>query len=186
LLLCVKLLLREIEPLRTFIVSQASLALCYKCNANKGARDNIYFRAIREGMNRREPDCIFCATTDQKVVAQNELAFALSDNYPVTPLHTLIIPRRHAPNYFDLYDPERRAAVVQGSIAYFGKYSIDEATHVLTVDLEGSTFPNFTGGTQTRILSFNVRRGDVFQSYAVDGPQRQGDLPTREIAGAIR
>ena len=33
-------------------------------------------------------------------------------------------------------------------------YSIDEATHVLTVNIEGSTFPNFTDGTQTRILSF--------------------------------
>ena len=25
----------------------------------------------------------------------------------------------------------------------------------LTVNIEGSTFPNFTGGTQTRILSFD-------------------------------
>jgi hypothetical protein len=50
---------------------------------------------------------------------------------------------------------EENRAVIQGSIAYFGTYSIDEATHVLTVDIEGSTFPNFTGGRQTRILSFN-------------------------------
>jgi hypothetical protein len=34
-------------------------------------------------------------------------------------------------------------------------YSIDEVTHVPTVNVEGSTFPNFTGGTQTRILSFD-------------------------------
>ena len=51
--------------------------------------------------------------------------------------------------------PEENKAVVQGTIAYFGTYSIDEATHVLTVNVEGSTFPNFTGGTQTRILSFD-------------------------------
>jgi lipocalin-like protein len=50
--------------------------------------------------------------------------------------------------------PEENKAIVQGSIAYFGTYTIDEATHVLTVNVEGSTFPNFTGGTQTRILSF--------------------------------
>jgi len=49
---------------------------------------------------------------------------------------------------------EENKAVVQGAIAYFGTYTIDEATHVLTVNVEGSTFPNFTGGTQTRILSF--------------------------------
>jgi len=51
--------------------------------------------------------------------------------------------------------PEENKAIVQGSIAYFGTYSIDEATHVLTVNIEGSTFPNFIGGTQTRILSFD-------------------------------
>jgi hypothetical protein len=50
--------------------------------------------------------------------------------------------------------PEENQAIVKGSIAYFGTYSIDEATHVLTVNVEGSTFPNFTGGMQTRILSF--------------------------------
>jgi len=47
------------------------------------------------------------------------------------------------------------AAAVQGCIAYFGTYTIDEATHVITVNVEGSTFPNFIGGTQTRILSFS-------------------------------
>jgi hypothetical protein len=51
--------------------------------------------------------------------------------------------------------PKENQAIVQGSIAYFGTYSIDEATHVLTVNIEGSTFPNFTSGTQTRILSFD-------------------------------
>ena len=51
--------------------------------------------------------------------------------------------------------PGENKAIVQGIIAYFGTYSIDEATHVLTVNIEGSTFPNFTGGTQTRILSFD-------------------------------
>src|SRR5262245_23462536 len=35
--------------------------------------------------------------------------------------------------------PEENKAIVQGSIAYFGTYSIDEATHVLTVNIEGSS-----------------------------------------------
>ncbi len=51
--------------------------------------------------------------------------------------------------------PDENNSVVQGSIAYYGTYTIDEATRVITVKVEGSTFPNFTGGTQTRILSFN-------------------------------
>jgi hypothetical protein len=51
--------------------------------------------------------------------------------------------------------PEENKAIVQGTIAYFGTYTIDESIHVLTVNVEGSTFPNFDGGTQTRILSFS-------------------------------
>jgi len=50
---------------------------------------------------------------------------------------------------------DENGAIVQGSIAYYGTYTIDEATLVITVSIEGSTFPNFTGGTQTRILSFS-------------------------------
>jgi len=84
-------------------------ALCYRCNTNKGARDDTDFRAVRDGLNDKLADCIFCTPGSRKFIAENELAFALADNHPVTSLHTLIVPRRHAPTYFDLHDPERRA-----------------------------------------------------------------------------
>jgi diadenosine tetraphosphate (Ap4A) HIT family hydrolase len=83
-------------------------ALCYKCNANKGARDATDFREVREMMTARQEGCLFCQSERERV-AENELAFAIRDGFPVTPLHTLIIPRRHAPTYFDLFEPERRA-----------------------------------------------------------------------------
>jgi Lipocalin-like domain len=67
--------------------------------------------------------------------------------------------------------PDEATAVVQGSIAYYGSYSIDEATHVITVNVEGSTFPNFTGGTQTRILSFH---GDDEVTYLNPTPSHGG------------
>jgi hypothetical protein len=51
--------------------------------------------------------------------------------------------------------PDEAKAALADYIAYFGTYTIDEATHVITVNVEGSTFPNFIGGTQTRILSFS-------------------------------
>jgi diadenosine tetraphosphate (Ap4A) HIT family hydrolase len=84
-------------------------ALCYLCNGNKGARDDTDFRAVRAGADAREADCPFCDTEGRELVAENRLAVAFRDLYPVTPLHTLIIPRRHAPTFFDLYEPERRA-----------------------------------------------------------------------------
>ncbi len=71
---------------------------------------------------------------------------------------------------------EENKSVVQGSIAYYGTYSIDEATHVLTVNVEGSTFPNFTGGSRPPL-----RRSDIFQSHAVYGRQCKGNVPSREI-----
>ena len=35
----------------------------------------------------------------------SELAEAIRDAFPVTSLHTLLIPRRHTLTYFDLFEP---------------------------------------------------------------------------------
>jgi diadenosine tetraphosphate (Ap4A) HIT family hydrolase len=59
---------------------------------------------VREGINARQPDCIFCNLPGDRIIATNELAFAIRDNYPVTQLHTLVIPRRHAKTFFDLFE----------------------------------------------------------------------------------
>jgi ATP adenylyltransferase len=45
----------------------------------------------------------------ERIVAQNRLAYAVRDIIPVTPLHTLILPKRHVPCYFDLETDEKRA-----------------------------------------------------------------------------
>jgi diadenosine tetraphosphate (Ap4A) HIT family hydrolase len=84
-------------------------AMCFKCNANKGARDAEDFRIIRATINARQAGCFFCELPDDCVVATNALAHAIRDRYPVTQLHTLIIPKRHTDSFFDLFEPERRA-----------------------------------------------------------------------------
>ena len=57
-------------------------------------------------------------------------------------------------NSRDLGTPEEYKAVVQGSIAYFGTYSVNEADKVITAQIEGSTFPNAIGGPdQKRIIT---------------------------------
>jgi ATP adenylyltransferase len=43
-------------------------------------------------------------------VLRNELAFALRDTTPVSDLHMLVLPYRHAPTYFDLTPEELAAA----------------------------------------------------------------------------
>lgn len=53
-----------------------------------------------------ETGCAFCRMSQGRIVHHNELAYAIRDAYPVTPLHTLIIPRRHVPDYFCLSEVE--------------------------------------------------------------------------------
>jgi diadenosine tetraphosphate (Ap4A) HIT family hydrolase len=51
-------------------------------------------------------DCVFCRPESERVFLENELAYALWDSHPVTELHALVIPRRHAPDYFALTPDE--------------------------------------------------------------------------------
>lgn len=45
---------------------------------------------------------------------------------------------------------EENKAVVEGSIAHFGRYTIDEAHKTITFHIQTSTFPNWNGIDQTR------------------------------------
>ena len=54
-------------------------------------------------------DCPFCRIDASNIVAANRLAIAIRDFNPVTPLHTLILPRRHVASYFDLTREEAMA-----------------------------------------------------------------------------
>ena len=54
-------------------------------------------------------DCPFCDMPSDRVLEANELCLAFRDLYPVSDMHTLIIPRRHARTYFDLSAEEVEA-----------------------------------------------------------------------------
>ena len=84
-------------------------ALCQTCNTNKRAEDDTDFRGILDSYSDRNADCVFCNDCDGRIIAENELCFAIRDGFPVTDLHTLIIPKRHVADYFDLYQPELNA-----------------------------------------------------------------------------
>jgi Lipocalin-like domain len=67
---------------------------------------------------------------------------------------SLIITRADLPKFASnnrhAGTPEENNAVVQGSIAYFGTYSVSETDKTLTVHIEGGTFPNWIGTDQKR------------------------------------
>lgn len=55
-------------------------------------------------------DCPFCARIAAgEIVAENPWAVAVPDGFPVSPGHTLIVPRRHEADFFRLTDEERAA-----------------------------------------------------------------------------
>ena len=84
-------------------------ALCYTCNRSKNNKDDSDFRGIADSYSERDSGCVFCIEAPSRAIAENELAIAFLDGYPVTEGHTLIIPKRHVADYFDLYQPELNA-----------------------------------------------------------------------------
>jgi len=46
--------------------------------------------------------CLFCDIPQERVIAENSIAYAIRDGFPVTEGHTLIIPKDHVDEYFRL------------------------------------------------------------------------------------
>ena len=84
-------------------------ALCMTCNTNKRDTDDTDFRGVLESYSDRKTGCIFCELGAGRIIAENELCIAIKDAFPVTEHHTLVIPKRHVADYFDLHQPERNA-----------------------------------------------------------------------------
>ena len=53
--------------------------------------------------------CPFCSLPAQRILGQNEHALWLRDGFPVSPGHSLVIPKRHIASFFEASETERRA-----------------------------------------------------------------------------
>jgi ATP adenylyltransferase len=87
-------------------------ALCYSCNAAKRNTDDTDFRLFKTLYEQREENCLFCdiQSNDRKrIIAENNLAYAIRDGFPVTDGHTLFMPKRHVSDYFGLVQSEVNA-----------------------------------------------------------------------------
>jgi diadenosine tetraphosphate (Ap4A) HIT family hydrolase len=59
-------------------------------------------------------ECLFCAPDDptkNRIIVQNDLAYARWDNYPERPGHSQVVPFRHVHSFFDLNGEEAAALV---------------------------------------------------------------------------
>jgi len=85
-------------------------ALCFRCNAGKRDTDSTDFRGLQASYALREAGCVFCGLEGSgRVLLENELALCIADAYPVTPGHSLVIPRRHVADGLALHHPEWNA-----------------------------------------------------------------------------
>lgn len=55
----------------------------------------------------KRSDCPFCLVPKSRILSENATGFFIRDGFPISPGHTLIIPRRHISSFFDLTVDER-------------------------------------------------------------------------------
>ena len=50
--------------------------------------------------------CIFCNLRDERIIYECNHTIAFIDTYPASPGHTLVVPKRHIPTYFNASEDE--------------------------------------------------------------------------------
>ena len=51
--------------------------------------------------------CPFCSLLQSRVIDSSPLGLVIRDGFPISPGHTLIIPKRHVGSFFELEADER-------------------------------------------------------------------------------
>jgi Lipocalin-like domain len=91
--------------------------------------------------------------------------------YDATGHFSVIITRSDLPKFASdnrvAGTPEENKAIVQGSLASFGTYSVNETDKTYTQHVESCTFPNWNGTDQK--YSFDIS-GDELSIQVVSGP----------------
>jgi diadenosine tetraphosphate (Ap4A) HIT family hydrolase len=123
---------------------------------------------MNESVSSESRDCRFCTSIASRVIASNALAVAIRDAFPVTPLHSLVIPRRHVADYFGLSAEEREACA--------------ELLHRLRKDIieEDPSVAGFNIGMNLG----EVAGQTIFHSHIHLIPRRKGD--TENPRGGVR
>ena len=93
------------------------------------------------------------------------------------------LPRIESNNRLAGTDADNRA-IVQGTLALFGTYTVDEAKRTLTFNITASTFPNQEGTSQTRTIDKLTADefGNTNPAASRDGPAVAANYYTRAKA----
>jgi diadenosine tetraphosphate (Ap4A) HIT family hydrolase len=128
-------------------------------------------------------DCPFCQIEPLRVVAENALAIAVRDAFPANPGHTVVVPRRHVPAWFDATADERTALFdlidqVKASLdselhpdGYNIGVNVGEAAGQTVMHLHVHVIPRFVGDVD------DPRGGVRFVIPVRGNYQRPGHIP---------
>lgn len=116
-------------------------------------------------------ECLFCNASDSDKVFENNLAYAVRDGFPVTNLHTLIIPKRHVETNFDLTQEE--------------KIACDKLLYQLKESIEGED--NTVEGFNIGMNAGECAGQTIFHCHIHLIPRRKGDManPRGGVRGVI-
>jgi len=116
----------------------------------------------------RENGCLFCNVGEERLIAGNDLAFAIRDGFPVTELHSLVIPRRHVSDYFELTQEELLAC--------------NELLRTVKEEIlaRDASVKGFNVGANSGLVAGQ----SVFHCHIHLIPRREGDVPNPK--GGIR
>lgn len=105
--------------------------------------------------------CLFCAISSDRIVAANDLAYAIRDGFPVADGHSLVIPRRHVDDYFGLTTQELQAC---DSLLRDLRISLMQADPTI-------------GGFNIGMNAGEVAGQTIFHCHMHLIPRRAGDVP---------
>ena len=117
-------------------------------------------------------NCIFCdLPQDKEIIDSNNFALAFYDGYPVTKYHTLIIPKRHVADYFELNKQEIDA--------------INDLVHIQKIRLE--KFDKTITGFNIGVNIGQDAGQSIFHVHLHLIPRRNGDMinPKGGVRGVI-
>lgn len=135
-----------------------------------------------------DEDCIFCkivsGETDSSIVYDDEDVMAFLDLHPINPGHTLVIPKKHTTNIYDISDEDlQKIAKVTQEIAIRMKKILNaEGISIFQM--------NERGGDQD-IMHYHVHvipryKGDWFGGEIMKAIKRQAITnPSREELNSI-
>ena len=75
-------------------------------------------------------DCPFCSISTERIVSESDLTVTIRDDHPVSPGHTLILPKRHIESLFDVTGEEQAEIVA----------AVRDAKHALDAELQPDGF----------------------------------------------